>query len=64
MGKVRRTYTRFSCVMAQVDGAWPDVTIQRSGLLDKALGLVGLGDIRLESGEFNRRFALRSPDRR
>ena len=64
LGHMRRSYTRFSCVMAQIDGSWPDVTIQRSHLLDKALSLVGLGDIKLESDEFNRRFALRSPDRR
>ncbi len=64
LGRTQRSYTRFSCVMAQVDGAWPDVTIQRSGLLAKALSLVGLGDIDLESEEFNRRFTLRSPDRR
>ena len=50
--------------MAQVDGAWPEVSINREGMLEKALGLVGLGDIELESDEFNRRFALRSPDRR
>jgi hypothetical protein len=64
LGTMRRTYTRFSCVMAQVDGSWPDVTIQRSGILSKALSLLGLGDIELESEEFNRRFTLRSPDRR
>ena len=52
------------CVMAQVDGAWPEVSITREGILEKALDLVGLGDIELESDEFNRRFALRSPDRR
>lgn len=63
-GRVRRVFTRFSCVMVQVDGAWPEVAIQRSGLLDRALNLVGLGDIQLESDEFNRRFSLRSPDRR
>ena len=50
--------------MAQVDGAWPEVSITREGILEKALDLVGLGDIELESDEFNRRFALRSPDRR
>ena len=50
--------------MAQVDGAWPEVSITREGILEKALDLVGLGDIELESEEFNRRFALRSPDRR
>lgn len=63
-GQVRRTHTYFSCVMAQVDGAWPDVSITREGLIERALDLVGLGDIELESDEFNRRFALRSPDRR
>ena len=63
-GNVVRSHKHFSCVMAQVDGAWPEVSITREGILEKALGLVGLGDIELESDEFNRRFALRSPDRR
>lgn len=63
-GGVHRSHTHFSCVMAQVDGAWPEVSITREGLMEKALDLVGLGDIELESDEFNRRFALRSPDRR
>ena len=63
-GHVHRSHRRFSCVMAQVDGAWPEVSITREGLFEKALELVGLGDIELESEEFNRRFALRSPDRR
>jgi hypothetical protein len=63
-GHVRRQHTRFSCVMAQADGAWPEVSITREGFMEKALDLLGLGDIELESDEFNRRFALRSPDRR
>jgi len=63
-GNVTRSHKHFSCVMAQVDGAWPEVSITREGILEKALDLVGLGDIELESGEFNRLFALRSPDRR
>jgi hypothetical protein len=64
MGLVHRRFTRFSCVMAQLDGAWPDLSITREGIVEKALDLVGLGDIELESDDFNRRFALRSPDRR
>jgi hypothetical protein len=64
MGHVQRHHTRFSCVLAQIDGSWPEVSINREGLLEKALGLVGLGDIELESDEFNRRFALRSEDKR
>jgi hypothetical protein len=63
-GHVHRQHTRFSCVMAQADGAWPEVSITREGIMEKALDLLGLGDIELESDEFNRRFALRSPDRR
>ena len=63
-GNVVRSHKHFSCVMAQLDGAWPEVSITREGILEKALDLVGFGDIQLESDEFNRRFALRSPDRR
>lgn len=62
--QVHRTHTHFTCVMAQVDGAWPEVSITREGIIERALDLVGLGDIELESEAFNRRFALRSPDRR
>jgi hypothetical protein len=50
-GRVHRSHTYFSCVMTQADGAWPEVSITREGLMEKALDL-------------NRRFALRSPDRR
>jgi hypothetical protein len=64
LGRVQRHHQRFSCAMAQIDGSWPEVSIHREGLIEKALGLVGLGDIQLESEEFNRRFTLRSPDRR
>ena len=63
-GNVVRSHKHFSCVMAQVDGAWPEASITREGILEKALDLVGLGDIELESDEFNRLFALHSPDRR
>ena len=63
-GRVHRSHTHFTCVMAQVDGSWPEVSITREGFVERALDLVGLGDIELESDEFNRRFALRSPDRR
>ena len=63
LGHVQRHHTHFSCAMAQVDGAWPEVSITREGLLEKALDLVGLGDIELESDEFNRqlRAALARP---
>jgi hypothetical protein len=64
MGREHRTYRHFSCAMVQVDGSWPDLSIGPDGLLEKALDLVGMGSIDLESDEFNRRFALRSPDRR
>jgi hypothetical protein len=64
LGQVQRHHTHFSCAMAQVDGAWPEVSITRERLLEKALDLMGLGDIEVESEEFNRQFALRSPDRR
>jgi len=63
-GEGARSYKHFTCAMAQVDGAWPEVSITREGILEKALDLVGLGDIELESDAFNHRFALRSPDRR
>ncbi len=63
-GNVVRSSKHFSCVMAQLDGAWPELSITKEGILEKALDLVGFSDIQLESEAFNRQFALRSPDRR
>jgi len=63
-GQTTKTYTRFSCAMALVGSAWPDIEIVPEGLMDKMMNAVGGGDIDFESEEFNRLFTVRSPDRR
>ena len=61
---VRRSYRRHSCVLAQVNSAWPDIAIEHEGLLDKLLTGLGMPDVDLESDEFNRTFAVRCHDAR
>lgn len=63
-GRVQRRYTRRSCVLAQVNGAWPDIVIARERLVDRVLSFVGLPDVELESEEFNRAFVVRCDDAR
>jgi hypothetical protein len=61
---VHKTYHRFSCALALVGSSWPDITIVREGLIDKALLAVSGGDIDFASEEFNRLFAVYCRDRR
>lgn len=61
---VHKTYHRFSCALALVGSSWPDITIVREGLIDKAMLAVAGGDIDFESEEFNRLFAVYCRDRR
>jgi hypothetical protein len=61
---VHKTYHRFSCALALVGSSWPEITIVREGLIDKALLAVSGGDIDFESEEFNRLFAVYCRDRR
>ena len=63
-GNTSKTYTRFSCAMALVGSAWPDIAIVREGVLDKMVSAVSGGDIDFESEEFNRLFAVHCADRR
>lgn len=63
-GQVSKTYHRFSCAMALVGSAWPDITIGREGVLDKMFDALIGDDIDFESEEFNRLFAVHCTDRR
>jgi hypothetical protein len=61
---VHKTHHRFSCALALVGSSWPDITIVREGLVDKAIRAISGGDIDFESEEFNRLFAVYCRDRR
>jgi hypothetical protein len=63
-GRVTKSYRYFTCVLAQVNGGWPDLQVAREGVLDRVAGALGFADIDFESDEFNRTFAIRSPDRK
>jgi hypothetical protein len=63
-GGTTRTYERFTCAMALVNGSWPSLTVSREGLLDKFATSLGLPDLDFESEEFNRLFVVRCEDPR
>jgi hypothetical protein len=60
----RKSYRRFSCALALVGGSWPRITVEREGMVDRIAGALGVGDIEVESDEFNRLFAVQCEDRR
>jgi hypothetical protein len=63
-GQMQKSYSYFSCVLAQVNSSWPQIRIERERVLDKVAGALGFEDIDFESDEFNRTFAVRCLDRR
>jgi hypothetical protein len=63
-GRVSKTYHRYSCAMAYMGSSWPELTIVKEGLTEKAFSALGVGDIDFESEEFNRTFAVRCLDRK
>jgi|GEM_PF-828254 len=63
-GRVRRTWTHFTCATARHGGRWPDISILQERLVDRALRTVGLPDVELESDEFNRRFVVQCRDKK
>jgi hypothetical protein len=64
--KHRTTFRRFSCAMveAPLPAAFPPLRISPEGPLSRLADHVGLRDIELESGEFNRRYQVQGPERR
>src|SRR5436190_1965055 len=63
-GRVTKTYHRWSCALALVGSAWPDITIGRGGVLDKMVNAITGSKIDFESEEFNRLFSVHCTDRR
>lgn len=63
-GRTSKTYHRFSCALAYMGSSWPELTVVKEGLAEKAFSALGVGDIDFESEEFNRTFAVRCLDRR
>lgn len=63
-GGTTRSYDRYTCAMALINGSWPSLTITREGLFDKFATTLGLPDLDFESEEFNRLFAVRCEDPR
>jgi len=61
-GRITRTWTHFTCATTRHPGRWPDLSLLQERRVDRALRTVGLGDVELESEEFNRRFLVRCAD--
>lgn len=55
---------RYSCAMVRIPDGWPPLLVRRHGPLDVARNAAGLQRIEFEIEEFNRRFEVRSDDRR
>jgi hypothetical protein len=55
---------RYSCAMVRIPDGWPSLLVRRHGPLDVARNAAGLQRIEFELDEFNRRFEVRSEDRR
>jgi len=55
---------RYSCAMVRIPDGWPSLLVRRHGPLDVARNAAGLQRIEFELEEFNRRFEVRSNDRR
>lgn len=62
-GKNHRTH-RFSAVIVHTGLLLKPLSIRAETIFDKIGGILGFGDIELESAEFNSRFRVTSPDRR
>jgi hypothetical protein len=56
-------YRRFTCVLAAAPAGWPDLAVVPEGLASRIRSWAA-PDIATESDEFNRRFEVRSADRR
>jgi len=59
-----RTYTWFTVCVSEMDLVCPPTTIERKGVVLRALGAVGLRSMEFESEAFNRRFLVSSEDSR
>ena len=55
---------RYSCAMLRIPERWPSLLVRRQGPLDTARNAAGLHGQEFELETFNRRFEVRSDDRR
>jgi hypothetical protein len=60
----RDDYRRYTCVLTDAPAWWPDLSVAPAGLAARLRSTFALPDIEMESEEFNRRFDVRSSDRR
>ena len=60
----RDDYERFTCVLTAVPADWPDLSVVPERLASKMRDVLALPDIGTESTEFDRRFEIRSADKR
>ena len=63
-GRRSRSYSRFSCALAEVSLATPHVSIERENLLTRLADSLGFRDIEFELEEFNRAFTVKAKDRK
>ena len=63
-GQVSRSYNHFSCAMVEMSGRFPNLSIAPEGLLTRLADGLGMRDITFESEEFNRRFEIKSDNRK
>lgn len=63
-GDAARTRYRFSCVVLEVEAAFPHLACDRETVGTRFGNTVGIRDIEFESEEFNRRFHVASVDRK
>jgi hypothetical protein len=57
-------YLRYTCVLTRTRAGWSDLSVVPERLASKVRDLLAMPDIGTESAEFDRRFEIRSPDRR
>jgi len=63
-GSTTRTTHAYSCVVLEVDAAFPHLAVDREGFVSRFGSALGSRDIEFESEEFNRRFHVASVDRK
>jgi hypothetical protein len=63
-GGTSRSYSRFDCVILELDAACSPLTIDPENLLTRLADHIALHDIQFELGEFNDAFNVKSADRK
>lgn len=57
-------YERYTCVLTQAAPSWPDLSVVPERIASRVRSTLAMPDIETESEQFNRRFEVRSTDRR